>query len=1040
MKPRFQVVLFTPTGEIVSGEAKVTLASLSEKKGVYELQYNRRTRRFEITDLAPGPYHLRAEAEGGLKAEREVQIGEQGGKVLVNLGQPGMPYYYAGERRVYFSPPPGIVGVLFQRGASESSRESVLALPVLREMGARPVEELPDQADLTDIAVLQVEREVSEDLLKEMRIQLQQVETVKDVLLPMRLGEGGSAFLTSEIIVRFRTEVEQTKIQEVAQEYGLEVVRAFPYAPNTFLFRSQARYGLGLLEIANGLAESDLTVYAEPNVHYTMEDDFIPDDYLYDPHQWHLPLINAEEAWDITTGSHDITLCVHDRGLWFDGAGNPHPDFDSSGLGWDKIHRPWDFQDMEDATPCHPTSDHGTKCCGVAAGLQGNDDLGITGLAPGCRLIPTRRFNSNTTDEHADAYVWASGFDPESTDPDFPAPLAHPADVIVSSFGWNGLALSELMKDAFDFVTTYGRNGKGCVMIFSAGNGTTDVAVREWATYERTICVAATTDGDERTGTSNYGEEIDVCAPGPPSGVPVRVCTTDFVGEGNLAGSDDPGASLDYTDNFGQTSCAAPLVAGLAALMLSVNPDLTWVQVREILRSTAVKIDAANTHVNGEWVDVHGDRVSVSGLDPHFSAWYGYGRIHAQMAVEEAQDLVGVDPLTHIDTWIMENATDVGDVPESSPYLSPDVWVRNVAPALDDPAHVHEHQSPIREQDNWVYANVRNRGDVDSHDVYVRILITRWAGTQYIYPDDFIPVIPPGTDPIEPMAHGSYFIGEEHIATIPAHGVVTIHMRWRREIIPPASVEIDGLVYSWADSCLLVEVSPHDGPTSTGNHTWDNNNLCQRNITIRDAPDDDFAMAFIVGHRTNWADLINLVIARKHLPGRVKLFVDYVDRETTEEVTRFLARVAKEPDLLGTCALDRLTEAQGEVPCSHTPDTCDLTLLTEGQGEIRCSKTGETRQVVIPPKTRFTLLCCPMGRATDYRLKPVFKHDRTLFELPTTERATVPVLRKGGEYQIVAIRGTGLRQLKEGEYQIDVYQQDLTGKMDGGVNFIIRKK
>lgn len=1018
MKLRFQVVLFTPTGGIIEGKAKVTLIPLNEKKQIHNLQYNKRSRRFEITNITPGLYSLTAEAEGGLKAEREVEIGKQGGKVIVNLGKEGMPYYYAGDRRIYFEPPQGVIGILFERGASESKKRSVLALPLLKELNAKPVEKLPDEADLTDIAALQINREVSDDLLQQLRTQLIKYKEVKDILLPISFKKGGSIFLTSEIIVRFRSEVEKRRIYETAKKYQLEVVREFSYAPSTFLLISKVHYGLKLLDVANSLAESDLTVYAEPNLHYTMEDDLVPGDYLYDPHQWHLPLILAEDAWDITRGSHDITICVHDRGLWIDADGNPHPDFDSSGLGWDKIHSPWDFQDMDDETPYNPVNNHGTMCCGVATAIQ--NGLGVSGLAPDCRLIPTRRFDSNTTDEHADAYIWASGFDPGSSDPDFPDPPDHPADVIVSSFGSNGLALSGLMKDAFDFITTYGRGGKGCVMIFSAGNGYGDVALREWASYEKTIAVAASTNADVKADSSNYGEEIDVCA--PSSGGTDAICTTDFVGGGTLAGSDDPGASLDYVDTFGGTSSAAPLVAGLAGLILSANPNLTWVEVRDILRSTAEKIDAANTDINGEWVDINGDRVSDSGLDPYFSNWYGYGRINAQAAVEAAQALVGVDPLDHIDTWIKENSTDVGDVPESPPYWSPDVWVRNVDPALDDPAHVDEHQSPIREQDNWVYAIVRNRGDVDSHDVYVRFLITRWAGTQYIYPDDFIPAVPPSTDPMVPMTTGSYFIGEEHVDSIPAHSDVTINVRWPEELIPPESVEIDGVVYSWADSCLLVEVSPHDGPTPTGDNTWDNNNLCQKNITIVDPPEgeDDLAIAFVVGHRINNANLINLRIDRKDLPGGVKLLFDYVNRDASEEAIKFLDRVKEEPNIL---------------------HTCNLTILTQAKGEIHCPWTGKISPILITPNTRLSLPCCCSTPAiADYRLEPVAKDARMIFQLPTIQRAYVPILRRGGEYQVVALHARGLKNLEKGEYQIDVYQQDINGKMDGGLNFIIQKR
>jgi len=177
---------------------------------------------------------------------------------------------------------------------------------------------------------------------------------------------------------------------------------------------------------------------------------------------------------------------------------------------------------------------------------------------------------------------------------------------------------------------------------------------------------------------------------------------------------------------------------------------------------------------------------------------------------------------------------------------------------------------------------------------------------------------------------------------------------------------------------------------------------------------------FVVGHYTNYANLLNLRIERKNLPAEVKLYFDYIDEGVIKEVTRLLDELKEGPYML---------------------DTCDLTILTEAKGEIHCSKTGEISSVIIAPNTRLTLPCCHlMGKSTNYQLNSVLKDNRTVFAMPTVRTTYVPVPRKGGEYQVVALLGKGLRNLKKGEYQIDVYQEDLTGKIDGGVNFIICKK
>ena len=91
------------------------------------------------------------------------------------------------------------------------------------------------------------------------------------------------------------------------------------------------------------------------------------------------------------------------------------------------------------------------------------------------------------------------------------------------------------------------------------------------------------------------------------------------------------------TSGFSGTSAATAMAAGVAALVLSANPDLTWTEVRDVLRETAVPIDVDNQSPDGVWRDATGRARGTSGCGaPRYSRWYGFGRVNAAAAVAAA--------------------------------------------------------------------------------------------------------------------------------------------------------------------------------------------------------------------------------------------------------------------------------------------------------------------------------------------------------------------------------------------------------------------
>ncbi|MGA1603088.1 MAG: S8 family serine peptidase [Prochlorothrix sp.] len=337
-----------------------------------------------------------------------------------------------------------------------------------------------------------------------------------------------------------------------------------------------------------------------------------------------------------------------------------HPDF--QGLGKIVAHRDLRGQDFL-PLPEGEDDNHGTAVAGVA--LAEENGRGVVGVAPGCALMPIR----------------TTGFlDDESVEEIFHWAMDHGAAVICCSWGAGAVRfpLSLRQRAALTYAATQGRGGKGCVIIFAAGNSNrplnATVLERQWpqnvlsgptrwlngfGIHPDVITVSACTSLAQKSLYSNWGAEVFLCAPSnnappaiylPQTGrVPTAplvtrrllgrgVVTTDRQGEAGYS-------SGDFTAGFGGTSSAAPVVAGVVGLMLSVNPSLTLAEVKTILRESADKI------VDPDPDPQLGLRYGTYEHNGH-SYWFGYGKVNAANAVRLAQDrapaLVQADRQIHL--------------------------------------------------------------------------------------------------------------------------------------------------------------------------------------------------------------------------------------------------------------------------------------------------------------------------------------------------------------------------------------------------------
>ena len=504
-----------------------------------------------------------------------------------------------GGREVTFRKVPTHFAVRLKQGRAKDERELVA------RCGAPKAEVMHVDSAATEKMDIFAIKETAK--LEETMDKLRQAPTTDVVTHMYALDEtsGGATIPTGSMTIQFKPGVSEERMEEILGEFGLEVLEELDFVPNGYTVRLTDASKENPLKIAAKLQSREEIETAEPDLSFQLELKHTPNDSLY-PQQWHLKNrgdavglaigadVKAEEAWDITRGKREVVVCVMD-----DGFDVGHPDFNVPG----KIVAPRDFgQGDFDPNPGFEDDNHGTACAGVA--IAEENGLGVVGLAPGCAFMPVRTSGWLSDNDIRDLFQYA---------------IDHHADVVSCSWSasaWN-FPLSVKMHGIIHKTATQGRrNGKGCVILFAAGNedrplnGTKDgqISVQGFALHPDVIAVGASNSLDTRSSYSNFGPELTLCA--PSSGSPGRrIVTTDRRGVRGYS-------SEDYTNDFGGTSSATPLAAGLAALILSVNPELASAQVRAIMMDTADKINQAN----GQYVNGH-------------SPWYGHGRINAAKAV-----------------------------------------------------------------------------------------------------------------------------------------------------------------------------------------------------------------------------------------------------------------------------------------------------------------------------------------------------------------------------------------------------------------------
>lgn len=273
-------------------------------------------------------------------------------------------------------------------------------------------------------------------------------------------------------------------------------------------------------------------------------------------------------------------------------------------------------------------------------------------------------------------------------------------------------------------VRVVGENGQTTIAVPAPVAGATTITVTSSAGFQVGYALII---GNPGAGAGNIEYNVVSAIPNSTSirlGKPLRA--------GRAAGVSVIGGAPSFTSSFGGTSFATPLTAGISALILSAKSTLTWVEVRDILRTTATRFQPGGDGTpTGNWVDINGVATGAPGFaGPYYSQNHAFGRVDALAAVNaalaynhEARDL-----------HIRNNFEDDGKTAQTKGLDridSPDLWIRTAAPGVDGAAALPAsaaiagpHQKPARNSNRWIYMRVHNRGNaLPALDAWARVYL-----------------------------------------------------------------------------------------------------------------------------------------------------------------------------------------------------------------------------------------------------------------------------------------------------------------------------
>jgi len=400
----------------------------------------------------------------------------------------------------------------------------------------------------------------------------QSKEKCNSNVFPVYLNDKGKlCSVLNKIILKLKSD---RSIKNEILKLGIQDVIIEPSLPNMYIVSFDNN--VDVFTISSKLSALDDVEFCVPDFVNKIENNSASTgNYQYSPLQWGIKNntnnidANVLNAWGITRGDSTIKIAVMDMGVYLNHPnlyGNLVPGYDATLSNDGALNG-----------DCVYDSSHGTFCAGIIAAHPISGNL-MSGVAPNCKIMPIRLFLNGAIYVPDDAICRAFNYAYNNN-----------ADIISCSWDTD----SEILESIINYISQSGRNGKGTVVVAASGNANSSIT-HTLASSQNVISVGAIdSEGTRWTTTgfiiegSNYGSSLDLVAPGDN----IYSC---YYGRDESA---EGKPTIFYNTGSG-TSFAAPFVAGAAALLLSVNRDLTLAQIKEALLSTCRKLNGSGYSYN----------------------------------------------------------------------------------------------------------------------------------------------------------------------------------------------------------------------------------------------------------------------------------------------------------------------------------------------------------------------------------------------------------------------------------------------------------